>query len=205
MEVLERCPSHQRERDMMRSGSQNMAKALRASLGLDWPCGHARTPETTHTVAGVESCRVCRRARWRAGFLRAAIRAAANEERRCLMAESMRRVGKAGGKDRQRKIEDIVASFKGRLPLAELIFCVAASFDMTPADLRGPCRIRHCVHARAVVSKILHERGCSYPQIGKFLGERDHSTVIHAVGSWDMYTKRDPRVLDAYLTFGDAA
>ena len=47
-------------------------------------------------------------------------------------------------------------------------------------DITENIRKRDIVDARAVYAKILHDKGYSYPMIGKSLG-RDHSTVIHHV------------------------
>ncbi len=38
-----------------------------------------------------------------------------------------------------------------------------------------------------------HHAGSSYPVIGRHLGGRDHSTVIHAVQTVDKRRREDPR------------
>lgn len=46
--------------------------------------------------------------------------------------------------------------------------------------LSGRCRDAHIVACRRAVAEYLHQRGWSYPRIGRLL-ERDHSSVIHLV------------------------
>lgn len=188
----------------LRQGSADLAKVIRLQAGMDWPCGHVRSPETTHTIAGKGQCRVCRRARWNAGFRRAVIRLAAVRERRRVLSESMMKMHFINAAERERKLKEITEASNGRIPLTELLYCVASSFGLTVPQLRSPARDRDAVHARAVVVKIMHGRGMSLSQVGQFLGGRDHSTAIHAWNSWEKYVKRDPRVLNAYRAYGDA-
>ncbi len=48
-------------------------------------------------------------------------------------------------------------------------------------DIMGPCRLRHVVRARFELYRTLRDFGWSYPAIGKFVGDRDHTTVIAAL------------------------
>ena len=58
---------------------------------------------------------------------------------------------------------------------------VADAFGLTGEQLRGHCRERRLVYPRAIVSRLLSDWGLPYAEIGRRLGGRDHSTVIHAV------------------------
>lgn len=53
--------------------------------------------------------------------------------------------------------------------------------DVSLADLKGPCRERHLVRARWVFMRRAHSEGISTTRIGRFLGNRDHTTVLHGL------------------------
>lgn len=178
-EIVDSRISERERRDreqMLRSGD-----AFVNALGLRWPgCDHHRNPETTHRVGNAVMCRVCRRKRWQKGF----------------------KVALA-----QRALSAHLAS-KAPLPewyrptaffVDELIAGVAEDFGMSATLLKSPKRTRVYVHARAVVFKILHERGWSYPRMARAVGRKDHSTAIHSVDNFDVYCKMDPRVSASFL------
>ena len=59
---------------------------------------------------------------------------------------------------------------------------VAGRFRVPLTDLSGPSRKKGAVRARHVAMYLLHEElGMRDTDIGRLLGNRDHSTVIHAV------------------------
>ncbi len=164
---------YQRERAAMRTASQKMAKVVRLHTGRDWPCGHQRTPETTHWIAGVAQCKVCRRSRWKVGYAKAVKTREALASRRMhaikwaefqqeiKLARKSKTAELATARERNKRMRDIVSAFEGRLPLPELLFCIAGHFGITVNDLKGPARSRLCVHARAVAMRILKDRGLS--------------------------------------------
>jgi len=76
----------------------------------------------------------------------------------------------------------------------KLIQVVADAFNISYGELIGDGRSRRYVEARAIVIQVLRERGWSYPRIGKLLGGRDHSTIIHAWDTFDIHAKRNPLV-----------
>ncbi len=62
-----------------------------------------------------------------------------------------------------------------------IIEIVATSFQLTPADLKSGKRDRETALARQVAMYLIRQgTNSSLAQIGKELGGRDHSTVIHA-------------------------
>ncbi len=64
-----------------------------------------------------------------------------------------------------------------------IIEMVASSFQLTPADLKSGKRDKETALARQVAMYLIRqETNSSLAQIGKELGGRDHSTVIHACG-----------------------
>ena len=80
-------------------------------------------------------------------------------------------------------IADIAATAPADTPVTpgQVINAVASSFRLTPADLKTRKRDKEIALARQVAMYLIRqETGCSLAQIGKELGGRDHSTVIHA-------------------------
>ncbi|MCK5434008.1 MAG: chromosomal replication initiator protein DnaA, partial [Dehalococcoidales bacterium] len=64
-----------------------------------------------------------------------------------------------------------------------IIEAVANSFQLTPPDLRSRKRDKETALARQVAMYLIkQETNYSLAQIGKELGDRDHSTVTHAYG-----------------------
>jgi len=80
-------------------------------------------------------------------------------------------------------IEDIASKKSRMAPLTPnlIIETVASSFQLTPTDLKSRRRDKQTTLARQVAMYIIRQE-TNYPlaQIGRELGERDHSTVIHA-------------------------
>jgi hypothetical protein len=76
---------------------------------------------------------------------------------------------------------------------ARLIASVAEDFGLTPDELVSKSRFQTNAHARSVVIRLLFERGHSSTQIGRRLN-RDHSSVLHARGMFDIYAKMNPVV-----------
>lgn len=53
--------------------------------------------------------------------------------------------------------------------------------DVTLADIKSPSRMRHIVRPRQlIVHAIKTELNKSWPEIGRFIGGRDHTTALHA-------------------------
>lgn len=71
-----------------------------------------------------------------------------------------------------------------RLMLADLALPIAFAYGVTVADLRGSARV-HAVPRQHLMWKARQYRQTnganrwSYPQIGRYLGGRDHTTVMH--------------------------
>lgn len=49
------------------------------------------------------------------------------------------------------------------------------------AELRGPSRIPELCRIRWAAMEVMREQGLSLPQIGRAIGGRDHTTVIHGL------------------------
>ncbi len=50
-----------------------------------------------------------------------------------------------------------------------------------PAEIRGPARERNITHVRFAIMSVARSRGLSTPQIGRALGDRDHTTILHGL------------------------
>lgn len=92
---------------------------------------------------------------------------------------------------------------------AELVARVAAGFGLTHADIVGEQRFGLIIDARATAAVLLRERGLSYPNVGKHLGGRDHSSIVNAVRKFPRYQERNRMVAVVYaanrLPIGAAA
>lgn len=68
-------------------------------------------------------------------------------------------------------------------------------YDLTIADLRGPCRLNRYVHARRAVIRVLRAEPFSWSlmAVGDYL-DRDASTILHherAIAAHSMELVRD--------------
>ncbi len=81
---------------------------------------------------------------------------------------------------------------------SDVVASTARIFGLTPEELRGSRRNAHIVNARWVAMKALQSRGSlSYPVIGRMLGGKDHTSVIHACNSFDDRARKYPEMLVA--------
>lgn len=67
------------------------------------------------------------------------------------------------------------------MKFSELIASVAFDYGLSPHDITGASRSRSHVSARADVAWHLRFFGHSYPEIGRLLGGRDHTTAMNLV------------------------
>ena len=69
------------------------------------------------------------------------------------------------------------------------------TFKVSPAALSGKGRTHHLALARQVAMYLLRvEAGLRYTEIGKILGNKDHSTVIHAIKKIEDLLKKDSEI-----------
>lgn len=75
------------------------------------------------------------------------------------------------------------ATQSGGTPVRQIIVGVAEAFGFTPADLTGPARRAEVVRARwaAIYAVRQAKPHFSLSQIGSAFGDRDHSTIFHAL------------------------
>ncbi|MDP1709793.1 MAG: helix-turn-helix domain-containing protein, partial [Candidatus Komeilibacteria bacterium] len=71
----------------------------------------------------------------------------------------------------------------GGITSRELLKVVAEYFDITLDELTGQSRRKELVVPRQITMFLMREElDSSYPTIGKELGDRDHTTAMHAYG-----------------------
>jgi chromosomal replication initiator protein len=72
---------------------------------------------------------------------------------------------------------------KRRVARAEILKLVSECTRIRPEDIRGPRRERGYAEARQVCMWLVRKwcPDASLPQIGRWMGRRDHSTVVHGV------------------------
>lgn len=77
--------------------------------------------------------------------------------------------------------------------ISTILECVAVAFDVTARDLRSMRRSGEVAHARSAACLLARElTGQSYPQIGRSLGCRDHTTIMVAVETAEKRCQADP-------------
>jgi chromosomal replication initiation ATPase DnaA len=78
---------------------------------------------------------------------------------------------------------------------AAVIAAIAAAFVLEPGDLTGKCRSARLMPARHACCFILWRLSGSYAQAGRWLGGRDHSTIIHACRQFEKRATPEMRAL----------
>jgi hypothetical protein len=74
-----------------------------------------------------------------------------------------------------------------------IIETVASHFGSTVVDIKSSRRQRPLVRQRQIAMWLCKTlTWCSYPQVGRAMGDRDHTTILHGV-----------KVIDALLSAGD--
>lgn len=81
----------------------------------------------------------------------------------------------------------------------EVLQSCAARCELTVEQLLGSSRSRSVVRARQFAATVLRARGNSYPCVGRFMGDRDHSTIMHSVGVFFTVGMKDPFFVDAWM------
>jgi hypothetical protein len=82
----------------------------------------------------------------------------------------------------------------------EIITAIARALGIAPEEMAGRRRHRPIVRARQTCAYVLWSRGNSYPQVGRWLGGRDHSTIIHACREFEMHaTPKMRAVAERYI------
>ena len=90
------------------------------------------------------------------------------------------------------------------LSIAHMSRCVATYYGLRLGDMASPCRRAHVARPRQVamyLAKLL--LGYSLPKIGEAFGNRDHTTVLHALRTIPERMGRDPNLTAQVLELRD--
>jgi chromosomal replication initiator protein len=87
---------------------------------------------------------------------------------------------------------------------AQIIKCVADTFDVNTNDLTGRSRKKELVAARQITMYLMRELlKASYPYIGEKLGKRDHTTAIYACEKVEQELSKNPALNQKILLIKD--
>lgn len=75
----------------------------------------------------------------------------------------------------------------------EIIKACADMFGIHPRDLVGDARMGFLMPARFALYKAFHMRGWSYSRVGRAIGGRDHTTIMHGIARAEYMMEKDPR------------
>lgn len=98
-------------------------------------------------------------------------------------------------------LADFLKAYDRRVTIEEIKRRVADHFQLKVADLESPNRSRSIVRPRQIamyLSRVLTPR--SFPEIGKRFGDRDHTTVMHAVTTVKDFMEKDTHFADEVET-----
>ena len=90
-------------------------------------------------------------------------------------------------------LADFLRAYDRRVTIEEIKKKVAENYALKVQDLESPNRSRSIVRPRQIamyLARLLTPR--SYPEIGRRFGNRDHTTVMHAVETIQRLTSIDP-------------
>ena len=84
-----------------------------------------------------------------------------------------------------------------------IYFFIGRHFGLPQKQLKSPSRRQSIVSARAVAVYLARElAGASYEQIGRALGGRDHTTIIHNYRKIERERLNDPAIQEAIEELG---
>ena len=83
----------------------------------------------------------------------------------------------------------------GPVSVAVVVWAAAGEFDVRVADILGPSRQQPVALARQTAMLVARRlTGLSYPVLGRLLGGRDHTTVLHGVRRTQEMMSQDPEL-----------
>jgi chromosomal replication initiator protein len=100
----------------------------------------------------------------------------------------------------QETVQTLLQSFLPSAPKRsvtprKLLEIIISYFDITMEDLLGKSREKRLAFPRQIAMFLLREDAkCSYPSIGAHLGDRDHTTAMHACSKIGELSKRDEQL-----------
>lgn len=90
--------------------------------------------------------------------------------------------------------------------VADLIVIASRLSGISVADISGKRRFKPIIRVRQAVMYVARKQGVhSFPQIGRAIGGRDHSTVIHGIEAAEIIAERDVEYRNFLLQLEAAA
>lgn len=79
-----------------------------------------------------------------------------------------------------------------RARVADIVAVAARMADLPPGAITGQSRETQLTRARQACYVVAYRCGHSLSQVGRLMGGRDHSTIIHGLKAAAVYAERDP-------------
>ncbi len=93
-------------------------------------------------------------------------------------------------------LKDITPKARHELSPEAILKLVALQFNIRVVDLKSSKRTRDLTMPRQICMYLLRRHlVMSYPEIGRFLGGKDHTTVLHGVTKMANLMRTDPEIL----------
>ena len=98
-------------------------------------------------------------------------------------------------------LKDIAPKTKHELTADGILKLVALQFNVRTSDIKSDKRVRKLTLPRQICMYLLRKHLLmSYPEIGKFMGGKDHSTIMHGVTKIAELQRTDPEILNYTTT-----
>ena len=98
----------------------------------------------------------------------------------------------------ERVLQDMLPGHESKAVNApEIMSATAAAYGFTVSELEGPSRKQPLARCRQVAMYLCREHtDLSLPKIGRHFGNRDHTTVMHAIEKVKSVMQTDREVFD---------
>ncbi len=101
----------------------------------------------------------------------------------------------------QQVLKDIAPKVRHQNTPESILNVVALQFSIRGSDLKSEKRVRKLSLPRQICMYLLRRHlNLSYPDIGKFMGGKDHSTVMHGVNKIAEAMRSDPEIMNYVST-----
>ena len=101
----------------------------------------------------------------------------------------------------QQVMEDIAPKTKHEVTAEGILKLVALHFNIRTTDIRSPKRVRKLSLPRQICMYLLRKHLLmSFPEIGKFMGGKDHTTILHGVTKIAQLQRTDAEILSCIST-----
>ena len=96
----------------------------------------------------------------------------------------------------QKRLKHILNTERTVTTPEQIIQAVARFHNIKPSDIKSPSRLKRLVRPRQVAVYLIREHtDLSFPDIGRAIGGRDHSTIQYAYRKIKTLKKKDPNLM----------